>query len=213
MKLRVAGLLTVLTSTFALSAFLGPGLRAENPWVEQARNRETPHQTSQQSQQGMFPQPKNNASWQEQQVRNREMQSQALQQQAQQGYSPQVSQGQRWEDEWRQQHPGQPMPNFGQLEKMHRGEITANMNAGFDRMRQARQAELQRNHNWARDLQMKQNAEQHVTWSPAQWRQWDQRYDNEQKQNAQDYLNNIARERERMDEEWRRTGKNPYTQE
>ena len=81
-------------------------------------------------------------TWAEQQAYNRERTRQALQQQAQQGYSPQVQQGMRWENEWRQQHPGQPMPSFGALEKMHRSETMQNMNAGFDRMRQNRQREL-----------------------------------------------------------------------
>ncbi len=123
-------------------------------------------------------------SWAEQQNRNREMTRQALQQQAQQGRSPQVEQGERWEQEWRQQHPGQPMPSFGALEKMHRGEIMQNMNSGFTRMRQNRQAELQRNRLWGKQNQENILARQHITWSSQQWANWDRQYDQEQRQRA-----------------------------
>jgi len=129
-----------------------------------------------------------NPSWAEQQVRNREMQRQALQQQAQQGYSPQVQQGQRWEQEWRQQHPGEPMPSFGALEKMHRGETMSNLNAGMSRMWQNRQAELRRNRLWARQNQENDLARQHITWTSQQWANWDREYDAEQRQRAQEYL-------------------------
>lgn len=125
-----------------------------------------------------------NPSWAEQQIRNREMTRQSLQQQAQQGRSPQVEQGERWEQEWRQQHPGEPMPSFGALEKMHRGEIMQNMNSGFARMRQNRQAELQRNRLWARQNQENILARQHITWSSQQWANWDRQYDEEQRQRA-----------------------------
>ncbi len=136
-----------------------------------------------------------NPSWAEQQIRNREMTRQALQQQAQQGQSPQVQQGERWEQEWRQQHPGEPMPSFGALEKMHRGEIMQNMNAGFARMRQNRQAELQRNYLWAKQNQEGILARQHITWSSQQWANWNRQYDQEQHQRANDYLEGVRQGR------------------
>jgi len=144
-----------------------------------------------------------NPSWEEQQARNREMTRQALQQQAQQGPSPQVLQGQRWEQEWRQQHPNEPMPSFGALEKMHRGEIMQNMNAGFARMRQNRQAELQRNYLMAKQRQESILAGQHITWTSAQWANWNQQYDQEQHQRANDYLEGVrqAGEMERREQE------------
>ena len=52
--------------------------------------------------------------------------------------SPQVAQRLRWEQEWRTQHPGEPMPNPGQMQKLHRDEIIANTNAGFAKMRAPR---------------------------------------------------------------------------
>jgi len=48
--------------------------------------------------------------------------------QQQHGLSPQVLQAQRWQQEWRQQHPNEPMPTLGALEKLHRQEILQNMN-------------------------------------------------------------------------------------
>lgn len=152
----------------------------------------------------------NNPSWQEQQIRNREMTRQALQQQAQQGPSLQVQQSQRWEREWKEQHPNEPVPNSGVLAKMHRGEILNNMNAGFARMRQNRQAELQRNYGLARQLQQQKNAAAGVTWSNAQWQQWDKTYDNDQRQAAINHAEAMWREGERQREEWRRTGVNPF---
>lgn len=152
----------------------------------------------------------NNPSWQEQQIRNREMTRQALQQQAQQGPSPQVQQAERWEREWKEQHPNEPVPNFGVLSKMHRGELLNNMNTGFARMRQNRQAELQRNYGLVRQMQQQKNTAAGVTWSNAQWQQWDKTYDNDQRQAANNYLEGIRREGERQREEWRRTGVNPF---
>jgi hypothetical protein len=96
--------------------------------------------------------------------------------QQQHGFSPQVQQAQRWEQEWRQEHPGEPMPSFGLLEKMHRGEIIATMNRDFDRGRQLRQAELRRNYMWARQRQQRILDSRHQHWSPQQWRAWDQQY-------------------------------------
>jgi hypothetical protein len=130
-------------------------------------------------------------SWEEQQRQNAQMQRQALQQQAAQGYSPSVGMGQRWEAEWRQQHPGEPMPSFGALEKLHRSEIMNNTNQGFAQMRANRQAELQRNYSMAKQNQERENAARHITWSAQQWQAWDRQYDGQMRQNAQDYLNGV----------------------
>jgi len=104
------------------------------------------------------------------------------------GLSPQVQQAQRWEREWKEQHPGQPVPNAGVLQKLHRDEIMANTNAGFARMRAQRQADLQREHQMSRDYQARVLAAQHISWTPAQWQAWEREYDRAQQQKAQDYL-------------------------
>ena len=105
--------------------------------------------------------------------------------------SPQVAQRLRWEQEWRTQHPGEPMPNAGQMQKLHRDEIIANTNAGFARMRAQRQAELQRQYQLSRANQQRQLAAQHITWTPQQWQAWDRQYDRAQQQKARDYLNGV----------------------
>jgi hypothetical protein len=128
------------------------------------------------------------------------------------GLSPQVQQRLRWEKEWREQHPGQPLPSAGALQKLHQDEIIANIKAGGARMWAARQAELQRNYELSRDNQQRRLAAQHITWTPQQWRQWDRQYDQEQQQRAQDYLKAVElsgemarREHEREEQErlWR----------
>jgi len=102
--------------------------------------------------------------------------------------SPQAQQMERWKQEWRQQHPNEPVPNMGVLEKLHRDEITANMNRGFAAMRQRRQEELRRNYLMARQHQQQVLAAAHVTWTPQQWQQWDREYDLEQQRQAEDYI-------------------------
>ncbi len=104
------------------------------------------------------------------------------------GLSPQVQQAQRWEREWKEQHPGQPVPNAGVLQKLHRDETKANIDAGFARMRAQRQAQLQHEYRMSRDHQAQLLAAQHVAWTPAQWKDWDRRYDQAQQQKAQGYL-------------------------
>ncbi|HEY9678808.1 MAG TPA: hypothetical protein V6C76_12430 [Drouetiella sp.] len=138
-----------------------------------------------------------NPSWAEQQARNAQRQQAALADQAARGYSPNRSsspdalQRERWEAEWRQQHPGEPMPNPGQMQKLHQGEIMNNMNRGFNQMRANRQAELQRNYQMLRQHQAQENAARGITWSPQQWQAWDRQYDGAQRQAAQDYLNGV----------------------
>jgi hypothetical protein len=125
--------------------------------------------------------------------------------------SPQVAQAQRWEREWREQHPNEPMPSFAKLEKMHQAELLANNKLAGQRMWAAHNAELKRNHDWARESQRKQLAAKHITWTPQQWRQWENRYDEEQKQRARDYVKafgemgeNARLEAQRDEEERRR---------
>lgn len=105
----------------------------------------------------------------------------------QQGLSPQVLQAQRWEREWKEQHPGQPVPNQGVLQKLHRQETMANINAGFAKMRADRQAELRREHQLSRRNQEQKNAAQHITWTPQQWQAWERLYEQEHKKKAEDY--------------------------
>jgi len=128
------------------------------------------------------------------------------------GLSPQVEQAQRWEREWKEQHPGQPVPNAGVLQKLHRDETTANIHAGFAQMRAQRQAELRRQHQMARDHQARQLAARHITWTPAQWQAWERQYDLDQQRRAQDYLKatqqaaeiDLAqREREEDEKRWK----------
>jgi hypothetical protein len=111
--------------------------------------------------------------------------------QQQHALSPQVLQAQRWQQEWRQQHPNEPMPTLGALEKLHRQEILQNMNQDFAKMRQERQAQLQREYLLSKQNQMRILASQHVTWTPQQWKEWDRQYDLAQQQKAQDYLNAV----------------------
>lgn len=101
--------------------------------------------------------------------------------------SPQVQQRLRWEAEWRQQHPGEPMPNPGQMQKLHGAEIQANINSGFAKMRAQRQADLQREYQMSRANQQRQLDARHVTWTPAQWQAWDREYDRGQQAKAQAY--------------------------
>jgi hypothetical protein len=117
--------------------------------------------------------------------------------------SPQVAQRLRWEQEWRTQHPGEPMPNPGEMQKLHRAEIIANTNAGFAKMRAQRQAELQRQYQLSRANQQRQLDAQHITWTPQQWQAWNRQYDRAQQQKAQDYLNAVrqAGEIDRMQRE------------
>jgi len=71
-------------------------------------------------------------------------------------------------------------------------------------MRQRRQAELQHEYQLSRQRQEQINAGQHVTWTAAQWKNWDSEYDRQKQQQAQDYLNNIKKAGEMQREEWRR---------
>jgi hypothetical protein len=112
--------------------------------------------------------------------------------QQQHGLSPQVQQAQRWQQEWKQQHPNEPMPSFGALEKLHRSEIIANTNEGFAKGRAARQAELQHNYELSRQNQARMLAAQGITWSKQQWDAWNKQYDLAMRQQANDYLKAVA---------------------
>jgi hypothetical protein len=150
-------------------------------------------------------------NWADQQARNAAMTKAALARQAQQPVRPQVLQYQRWENEWKQQHPGQPTPNLGVLEHMHEKELVANTRADGQRMWAARQAELKANYLKARQMQQQRNAAQHVTWNSQQWANWDKAYDQQMHQQAIDYEH--AREqageilRAQMEEQARREGR------
>jgi hypothetical protein len=151
-----------------------------------------------------------NPSWAEQQARNAEMQRQALQQQAQQ--NQQSQQGQfgrvglydRWKAEWLQQHPGQPVPSMGVLEHMHSGQIMNATNVGFAKMREERQAELQRQHQMSRNMQEQKLAAQNITWTPQQWQAWEKEYDAQMHQRANEYLEAVRQAGEMEREEQRR---------
>jgi hypothetical protein len=104
------------------------------------------------------------------------------------GTSAQVLQAQRWQQEWRQQHPNEPMPSFGALEKLDREEIISNTNQDFARMRQERQAKLKRDYLLSKQNQQRKLASQHITWTAEQWKNWDREYDRAMQQRAQEYL-------------------------
>ena len=102
--------------------------------------------------------------------------------------SPQVQQRLRWEAQWRREHPGEPMPNPGQMQKLHRDETLAGIRAGGAQMRAKRQADLQHEYQMVRANQQRQLDARHIHWTPQQWQDWDRRYDQAQKQKADDYL-------------------------
>jgi hypothetical protein len=150
-------------------------------------------------------------NWADQQARNAAMTQAALARQAQQPVRPQVLQYQRWQNEWKQQHPGEPMPSLGVLEHMHEKELVANTHVDGQRMWAARQAELKANYQKARQMQEQKNAARHVTWNSQQWANWDKAYDQQMHQQAIDYEH--AREqageelRAEMAEQARREGR------
>jgi hypothetical protein len=204
---RIFGLvvpLTLAVSTMAQAQGNSYGMEQHTPgppggWAPEQHTPGPPGQNNGSS----FQQQQNN-SWAQQQANNQRMQTEALSQQAQQGTSPQVQQYERWKKEWYQQHPNEPLPILPVLEKMHHGEIIQNMNNGFAQMRQRRQEELQHEYQMARHHQEQINVAQHVTWSAAQWKNWDGEYDHQKQQEAQDYLNAIKQSGEMQREEWRR---------
>jgi hypothetical protein len=93
------------------------------------------------------------------------------------GLSPEVAQAQRWKREWQEQHPNEPVPHSGVLQKLHRQETTDNITRGFAKMRQERKAELMRNYQLSRQHQQQILTAQHVNWTPEQWKQWNRQYD------------------------------------
>ena len=158
---------------------------------------------------GSVQQPAQAQSWAEQQARNQERQRQALQQQAQSGYSPnglsgQALQTQRWEQQYAAEHPGQPMLNPGQLQKLHSSEIQAEIRAGGEQMRARRQADLQAQHQMAKEMKQQALAAQHITWSPRQWANWENEFTLSQKAQADAFLEGIRIRREIDSEDMRR---------
>ena len=115
----------------------------------------------------------------------------------------------RWQAEWRAQHPGDPMPNDGVLQKLHRNELIQQSNADWDAGRKKRQEALRREYFLSRYNQQQINAKNGTKWTDAQWRAWDQHYNAEHKQQAEDFARNwekmgeMARERA-MQEEYER---------
>jgi len=143
-------------------------------------------------------------SWETQQLQNQQMQNAALAAKEMQPQSPGALKLDAWKREWMQQHPGEPVPTGGALEKMHRAEILQTMNQDFAQMRANRQAALQRDYLRAKTQQQQELAARHVTWSSAQWQNWDREYDQGQRQNAQDYLNGVKQVGDMEREERRR---------
>lgn len=115
----------------------------------------------------------------------------------------------RWQAEWRAQHPGEPMPNDGKLQKLHRDELIQQSNADWAAGRKLRQQELRREYLLSRANQQHINEKNGVKWTDAQWRAWDQRYSDEHKKQAEDFARNwemmgeMARQRAAQ-EEWER---------
>lgn len=97
--------------------------------------------------------------------------------QRQHGLSPEVAQAQRWKRDWLQRHPNEPVPDAGVLQKLHRRETIDNIKRGFAKMREERKATLLRNYLLSRQHQQQILAARHVTWTPAQWSEWNRRYD------------------------------------
>jgi hypothetical protein len=130
-----------------------------------------------------------NPSWAEQQARNLELTRQNRQRPA--VVAPEVAQFEKWKQEWMQQHPNEPAPTTGKLEHVHEAEINANLNARYAQMWQARQADLKQNYQRAKQNQERALTAQHVTWTPQQWQNWDREYDQQMRQTANDYLENV----------------------
>ena len=122
----------------------------------------------------------------------RDQREQLQKYQQQHGLSPQVLQTQRWQQEWRLQHPNEPTPTPGALQKLHRQETLENINQGFVKMRQERQAQLQREYLLSKQSQQRILDSQHISWTPQQWKEWDRQYDLAQQQKAKDYLKAVA---------------------
>jgi hypothetical protein len=127
-------------------------------------------------------------NWAQQQAQNAQMTQQALQAQQDQPKNPFQVKYERWVEEWKTQHPNEPVPNLGVLEHMHEGEIVNQVKADGQAMWARRQQELKSNYLMAKGMQESKNAAAHVVWGQAQWAQWDKEYDGEQRQQADDYI-------------------------
>jgi hypothetical protein len=98
---------------------------------------------------------------------------------------------QRWQDEWRAQHPGEPMPILPVLERLHRDETSALIKQSGQQMWANRQAELKRNYLLSKQMQQRQNEANHVVWNAQQWAAWDKQYDAGQQAQANAYLQGV----------------------
>lgn len=96
----------------------------------------------------------------------------------------------RWQAEWRTQHPGEHMPSDGVLQKLHRDELIQQSNADWAAGRKLRQEDLRREYLLSRYNQQQINAKSGIKWNDAQWRAWDQRYSDEHKKQAEDFVKN-----------------------
>jgi len=94
----------------------------------------------------------------------------------------------RWQKEFRRDNPGVPMPNDGQLQKLHRDELIAQSNKDMAQMRANRQEELRHEYLLLRHDQMQKNAKNGVTWNDAQWRAWDAEYNRQREDEARAWL-------------------------
>jgi len=94
----------------------------------------------------------------------------------------------RWQKEFRRDHPGEQMPNDGQLQKMHRDELIAQTNKDMAKGRELRQQELRHEYLLLRHNQMQVNAKNGVTWTDAQWRAWDEEYNRQREDEARAWL-------------------------
>ena len=121
----------------------------------------------------------------------------------------------RWQAQWRAEHPGQPLPNDGVLQKLHRNELIQQMNSDWDAGRKLRQEELRREYMLSRYNQQQINAKSGIKWTDAQWRAWDQRYIAEHKLQAEEFARNwelmgeMARQRAMQEEHDRYVREHP----
>ena len=111
---------------------------------------------------------------------------------------------QRWTEEWKQQHPGQPVPNAGLIEKMHSAEIKQQIQQSGREMWAKRQADIRADYQAARHRQELQNQANHVTWTAGQWAQWNDSYQAARKAEAAAYMNGSGMSGEMARKEARR---------
>lgn len=137
--------------------------------------------------------PPANLSFAEQQVRNKQREQELAQSRASQPINPSILQAQRWETEWRQAHPGQAVPNAGQLQKMHSGEIQNEINSGWAQARQRWAAKSNEEYQLATKISQRNAAQEGRTWNKAEF---DREYDESHREHAAKYLQSVQQSRE-----------------